>query len=168
MALRILAREVFDLYQRIKGKCKFLVALFENQVEVWEEPQTSAAGFGVSRKGRFLFEIASCLCQTDSLIMPPVGLSIWPNSQISAGQDKGLFAQQGSSVGGGGAGGRKGKRRFPPTPGDYSLWFTIKETVFSSPLSLEFMASIYFKPKFHIYQKSERTYSIFQGEGGRS
>lgn len=131
--------------QGIKEKCQFLAALFENQVEVWEEPQTSAVGFGECRKGRFLFEIASCLCQTDSLIMPPVGLSIWPNSQISAGQDKGLFAQQGSSVGGGGAGGRKGKRRyffFPP--GDYSLLFTIKETVFSFHLSLQFMPSIYF------------------------
>lgn len=93
------------------------------------------------RKGRFLFQIASCLCQTDSLIMLPVGLSIWPNSQISAGQDKGLFAQQGSSVSGGGAGGRKSNRRFPPQE---ILWFTIKETVFSSHLSLKFMPSIYF------------------------
>lgn len=101
-------------------------------MEAWEEPETFAAGFDLSRKGRFLFQIASCLCQTDSLIMPLVGLSIWPNSQISAGQDKGLFAQQGGSVSGGGAGGRKDRRRRFFSLGDYSLWHTIKDIICTS------------------------------------
>lgn len=115
-------------------------------METWEEPETSAAGLGLSRKGRFLFQIASCLCQTDSLIMPLVGPSIWPNSKISAGQDKGLFARQGGTVGGGGAGGRKGRRRRRRrflSLRDYSVWHTIKEIIGSFYLSAEFVPTIY-------------------------